>query len=138
MQKITSSSSSPLTVNANEVDLTIPDVSKNTVVYFVNGQQRTYVPGSTEESRLVRKVDLHMFTCICLLFLLNYLDRTNVRLIGASIPSIHLQLLCFRLEMRRSVECSTTCACHRRIILLHCRRHNLSSNFSPPVAEFSY
>ncbi len=48
------------------------------VVYFVDGERRVYVPGSLEERRMVRKLDLHMFTCVTTLYLLNYLDRQNV------------------------------------------------------------
>ncbi|EIN10930.1 MFS general substrate transporter [Punctularia strigosozonata HHB-11173 SS5] len=48
------------------------------VVYFVNGERRIYVPGSDLEKRMVRKIDLHMFTCVCILYLLNYLDRQNI------------------------------------------------------------
>ncbi|KAJ6589217.1 MFS general substrate transporter [Mycena capillaripes] len=48
------------------------------VVYYVDGERRVYVPGSPEERTLVRKIDLHMFTCVSVLYLLNYLDRQNV------------------------------------------------------------
>ncbi|KAJ7199968.1 MFS general substrate transporter [Mycena pura] len=48
------------------------------VVYYVDGERRVYVPGSAEERTLVRKIDLHMFSCVSVLYLLNYLDRQNV------------------------------------------------------------
>ena len=51
------------------------------VVYYVDGKRKVYVPGSLEERRMVRKIDLHMFTCVSVLYLLNYLDRQNVSLI---------------------------------------------------------
>ncbi|KAJ7764290.1 MFS general substrate transporter [Mycena metata] len=51
---------------------------RNEVVYYVDGGRRVYVPGSAEERRLVRKIDLHMFTCVSVLYLLNYLDRQNI------------------------------------------------------------
>lgn len=41
------------------------------VVYYVAGERRVYVPGSVLEKRMVRKIDLHMFTCVCTLYLLN-------------------------------------------------------------------
>ena len=50
------------------------------VVYYVDGERRVYVPGSPEERRMVRKIDFHMFTCVTVLYLLNYLDRQNVSL----------------------------------------------------------
>ncbi|KAJ7469308.1 MFS general substrate transporter [Mycena galericulata] len=51
---------------------------KDEVVYYVDGARRVYVPGSPEERAMVRKIDLHMFTCVSVLYLLNYLDRQNV------------------------------------------------------------
>jgi hypothetical protein len=51
---------------------------KGEIVYYVDGERRVYVPGSPEERTLVRKIDLHMFTCVSVLYLLNYLDRQNV------------------------------------------------------------
>ena len=51
------------------------------VVYYVDGERRVYVPGSSEERRMVRKIDFHMFTCVTVLYLLNYLDRQNVSLV---------------------------------------------------------
>ena len=47
--------------------------SQDEVVYYVDGARRV------EERTLVRKIDLHMFTCVSVLYLLNYLDRQNVR-----------------------------------------------------------
>ena len=47
------------------------DHQESQVVYYVDGQRRVYVPGSKEERRMVWKIDLHMFSCICTLYLLN-------------------------------------------------------------------
>jgi hypothetical protein len=66
---------------------------KDEVVYYVDGARRVYVPGSLEERTLVRKIDLHMFTCVSVLYLLNYLDRTNVGcLIAIPFPSYIFQI----------------------------------------------
>ena len=36
-------------------------------------------PPHTTESRLIRKIDLYVVPCLVLLYLLAFLDRTNVR-----------------------------------------------------------
>ncbi|KAG0140955.1 hypothetical protein CROQUDRAFT_725900 [Cronartium quercuum f. sp. fusiforme G11] len=46
--------------------------------YIYENQTRVYIPGSPEEKNLVRLIDLHMLPCICLLYLLNYLDRSSI------------------------------------------------------------
>ncbi|KAJ7615831.1 MFS general substrate transporter [Roridomyces roridus] len=52
--------------------------SAGEVVYYVDGERRVYVPGGYEERTLLRKIDMHMFSCVCVLYLLNYLDRQNI------------------------------------------------------------
>lgn len=37
-----------------------------------------YVPGSEEEKRLVRKIDLHLMPTLWIMYVFNYIDRTNV------------------------------------------------------------
>jgi hypothetical protein len=37
-----------------------------------------YVPGSDEERRMVRKIDAHMMPILWLMYVLNYIDRTNI------------------------------------------------------------
>jgi hypothetical protein len=37
-----------------------------------------YVPDSTEEQRMVRKIDLHMMPILWVMYILNYLDRSNI------------------------------------------------------------
>ncbi|KAL4902920.1 hypothetical protein BDW74DRAFT_186583 [Aspergillus multicolor] len=37
-----------------------------------------YVPGTDEEKRLVRKIDLYLLPCIWVMYLLSYMDRTNI------------------------------------------------------------
>ncbi|KAL4949638.1 major facilitator superfamily domain-containing protein [Aspergillus filifer] len=37
-----------------------------------------YVPGTDEEKRLVRKIDLYLLPCIWIMYLLSYMDRTNI------------------------------------------------------------
>lgn len=37
-----------------------------------------YRPGSPEEKALVRKLDLHIIPCVWILFMLNYMDRSNI------------------------------------------------------------
>ncbi|KAI0474031.1 major facilitator superfamily domain-containing protein [Xylariaceae sp. FL0804] len=38
----------------------------------------SYVPGSDEEKKLVRKIDLYLLPTIWLMYLLSYMDRTNI------------------------------------------------------------
>jgi len=38
----------------------------------------TYVPDTDEEKKLVRKIDLYLLPCIWFMYLMSYLDRTNV------------------------------------------------------------
>ncbi|KAL4800795.1 major facilitator superfamily domain-containing protein [Aspergillus venezuelensis] len=37
-----------------------------------------YVPGTDEEKKLVRKIDLYLLPCIWIMYLLSYMDRTNI------------------------------------------------------------
>lgn len=37
-----------------------------------------YVPDTAEEKKLIRKIDAHLFPMLWLMFLMNYLDRTNI------------------------------------------------------------
>ncbi|KAL4946427.1 hypothetical protein BDV06DRAFT_182528 [Aspergillus oleicola] len=37
-----------------------------------------YIPGTDEEKRLVRKIDLYLLPCIWIMYLLSYMDRTNI------------------------------------------------------------
>ncbi|KAL4807942.1 major facilitator superfamily domain-containing protein [Aspergillus unguis] len=37
-----------------------------------------YVPGTEEEKKLVRKIDLYLLPCIWVMYLMSYLDRTNI------------------------------------------------------------
>jgi len=39
--------------------------------------ENTYVPGSDEEKKLVRKIDLFLLPTIFLMYLLSYMDRTK-------------------------------------------------------------
>ena len=44
----------------------------------VNAALENYVPGSSLEKRLVRKVDLFVIPTLWLMCVLNFLDRTNM------------------------------------------------------------
>jgi hypothetical protein len=46
---------------------------KDEAVYYIDGEGRVYVPGSPEERTLlvVRKIDLYMYTCMSVLYMLN-------------------------------------------------------------------
>ncbi|KAJ7892228.1 hypothetical protein B0H13DRAFT_2340229 [Mycena leptocephala] len=46
---------------------------KDEAVYYIDGEGRVYVPRSPEERTLlvVRKIDLYMYTCMSVLYLLN-------------------------------------------------------------------
>ncbi|KAK9485766.1 major facilitator superfamily domain-containing protein [Lipomyces starkeyi] len=37
-----------------------------------------YVPGSAEEKKLLRKIDLALIPCLWIMYVLNYVDRTNI------------------------------------------------------------
>ncbi|OLN87319.1 putative transporter C1683.12-like protein 11 [Colletotrichum chlorophyti] len=39
---------------------------------------RNYVPGTTEEKKLVRKIDLFLMPMLWIMYILNYVDRTNI------------------------------------------------------------
>lgn len=39
--------------------------------------ENTYVPGSDEEKKVVRKIDLFLLPTIFLMYLLSYMDRTK-------------------------------------------------------------
>lgn len=37
-----------------------------------------YVPGTDEEKRLVRKIDRHLLPMLWVMYVMNYIDRTNI------------------------------------------------------------
>jgi sugar phosphate permease len=37
-----------------------------------------YVPGSEQEKRMVRKIDIHMLPILWFMYIFNYIDRTNI------------------------------------------------------------
>ena len=39
---------------------------------------RNYVPHSAEEKKLVRKIDLFLMPILWIMYILNYIDRTNI------------------------------------------------------------
>lgn len=39
---------------------------------------RNYVPGSEAEKKLVRKIDYHLMPILWIMYVLNYVDRTNI------------------------------------------------------------
>lgn len=39
---------------------------------------RNYVPGTVEEKKLVRKIDFFLMPILWLMYILNYIDRTNI------------------------------------------------------------
>lgn len=39
---------------------------------------RSYVPGSDEEKKLVRKIDAYFLPMLWAMYILNYIDRTNI------------------------------------------------------------
>jgi hypothetical protein len=39
---------------------------------------RNYVPGSPEEKQLLRKIDLFLMPMLWIMYILNYIDRTNI------------------------------------------------------------
>lgn len=39
---------------------------------------RNYVPGTAEEKKLVRKIDCFLMPILWIMYILNYVDRTNI------------------------------------------------------------
>lgn len=39
---------------------------------------RNYVPGSPEEKQLIRKIDFFLMPMLWIMYILNYIDRTNI------------------------------------------------------------
>lgn len=39
---------------------------------------RNFTPGSPEEKKLVRKIDLYLMPILWIMYIFNYIDRTNV------------------------------------------------------------
>lgn len=42
-----------------------------------------YVEGTAEEKKLVRKIDMHLIPILWIMYVFNYLDRTNIGVSGA-------------------------------------------------------
>ncbi|KAG0142375.1 hypothetical protein CROQUDRAFT_717707 [Cronartium quercuum f. sp. fusiforme G11] len=66
--------------------------SKQSFNYSFDNQTRVYVPGSLEEKKLVRLIDLHVLPCVCVLYFLNFLDRSSIgnARIGGMSKDLHL------------------------------------------------
>lgn len=45
---------------------------------------RNYIPDTDAEKKLVRKIDLHLIPILWLMYVLNYVDRTNI--VSAVLP----------------------------------------------------
>lgn len=39
---------------------------------------RNFVPGTAEEKKLVKKIDFYLMPILWLMYILNYVDRTNI------------------------------------------------------------
>lgn len=39
---------------------------------------RNFIPNTAEEKKLVRKIDLFLMPCLWIMYILNYVDRTNI------------------------------------------------------------
>jgi hypothetical protein len=39
---------------------------------------RNFVPGTAEEKKLVRKIDFYLMPILWVMYILNYVDRTNI------------------------------------------------------------
>lgn len=48
---------------------------------------RNYVPNSAEEKKLVRKIDMFLMPILWIMYILNYVDRTNIVRHHPIIPS---------------------------------------------------
>ena len=64
----------------NTVEMT--ETKKDVVVDDENSELaealRNYVPQSAEEKKLVRKIDLFLMPILWIMYILNYIDRTNI------------------------------------------------------------
>lgn len=48
---------------------------------------RNYQPGSAAEKKLLRKIDLRLMPTLWIMYILNYVDRTNI--VGSYMASTH-------------------------------------------------
>lgn len=55
---------------------------------------RNYVPRSAEEKKLVRKIDLFLMPILWIMYVLNYVDRTNIVSISARTTASPQKLTC--------------------------------------------
>jgi hypothetical protein len=46
-----------------------------------------YIPDTDEEKRLVRKIDKRLMPMLWVMYVMNYIDRTNIGVSGFAIPS---------------------------------------------------
>ncbi|RDW61314.1 hypothetical protein BP5796_11206 [Coleophoma crateriformis] len=56
----------------------VEDVKQNNVAASLNPSMIDYVEGSEEEKKLLKKIDLYLLPTIWLMYLLSYMDRTNI------------------------------------------------------------
>jgi hypothetical protein len=65
---------------------------------------RNFIPNTAEEKKLVRKVDLFLMPCLWIMYILNYVDRTNI--VRLEVFSLRLELTQPCREMQRLPACS--------------------------------
>jgi hypothetical protein len=46
-----------------------------------------YIPDTDQEKRLVRKIDKRLMPMLWVMYVMNYIDRTNIGVSGFAIPS---------------------------------------------------
>jgi len=73
-----------------------------------------YVPDTDEEKRLVRKIDKRLLPMLWVMYVMNYIDRTNI---GVSLPPAFAEKGSLTGRMPKSVEWHKTCLYPRLIIL---------------------
>lgn len=59
---------------------------------------RRYVPHSAEEKKLVRKIDLFLMPILWIMYILNYVDRTNIVSLSPPAPRRGNACTCCRLD----------------------------------------
>lgn len=64
--------------NTVEMTETKREILVNDETCELDEELRNYVPHSAEEKKLVRKIDLFLMPILWIMYILNYIDRTNI------------------------------------------------------------
>jgi hypothetical protein len=66
-------------IEDNKLDVShVERTDSNTIKAYTPAEAITYRPGTAEEKALLRKIDVRLLPILWLMYVFNYIDRTNI------------------------------------------------------------